>query len=284
MDTRASRLGLGAVCAALVLVSALGSCRGSPPGRGAPGPLAAPFPIRSAVAHSSDAVVVPLEDYLAGVLGGEVPLSWPADALRAQAVAARTYAVHQALARRAAPYDVTADTRSQVWRPGLAGDPRAVAAVRETAALVLAWGGSPLAAYYHSTCGGHTAAGGTVFDEGAAIPPLAGVPCEDCRGSAYYRWVGVRVEASELAAALASLGLPLAGTPTAVDPLETGPDGRATRVRVASDRGEVDLPGTALRRALGPERLRSTRFRARREGASAFVFEGGGWGHGVGLC
>ncbi|MCC8116696.1 MAG: SpoIID/LytB domain-containing protein [Planctomycetes bacterium] len=80
---------------------------------------------------------LPMEEYLYGVVAGEVPSNWPLEALRAQAVASRTFAYFEVKSRRNEEYDVHASTRSQVWRPSLAVEPQVRRAVDSTAGIVI---------------------------------------------------------------------------------------------------------------------------------------------------
>jgi stage II sporulation protein D len=219
---------------------------------------------------------VSMPDYLRGVLGGEMPSSWPLEALKCQAVAARTYVVARKQTRTKAPFDVYDDTRSQVY----VGVPNTGAtalckAVEETSGLVLAFEGSVLTAFFHSTCGGRTADVEEVFGKGGAAP-LQGVLCGNCQDSKYYRWSTV-FTAKDLSRLLGLSGV------TSIVLMEKTPSGRCREVTVRHARGETRLTGTALRQALGPEALRSTAFSVEpQDGGSRF--QGSGWGHGVGMC
>jgi len=128
------------------------------------------------------------EGYLAGVVGAEMPPGWPKEALKAQAIAARTYVVYEICRRgKKAAYDVVDSTASQVYRGVKAETDRTIEAVRNTTGQILTYRGKVVKAYYHSTCGGHTASAGSVWG-GHNIPPLAGVACDYCRDSKKYKW------------------------------------------------------------------------------------------------
>ncbi len=98
---------------------------------------------------------VAIEEYLKGVVCAEMYSGWPLEAYRAQAVAARSYALHERARRRAmsAPFDLEAGTRNQAYG-GAVVNPAVARAVTETRGVILSWAGTPLRAYYHSTCGG----------------------------------------------------------------------------------------------------------------------------------
>ncbi len=226
-----------------------------------------------------------VETYLAGVLGAEMPLGWPDEALQAQAIAARTYALDRAHRRRHEPYDLTADTSSQVYKGLDAEDPTAYRVVYETQGVVLTHRGKVFTPYFMSTCGGRTASAAKVFG-GEAPPPLGGVECGYCRASGRYRWPveGKKVSftQAELAGALRPRGLSF----DRIDRIESigkDPDGYATRVSLHSGGQTFTLSALDFRMALGPNNLLSTNFEAERKGET-FVFRGRGWGHGVGMC
>jgi len=115
-----------------------------------------------------DVLTLPLEEYLRSVVPAEMPASWPMEALKAQAVAARTYALHCQAQPRHRGAHLCATQHCQVWRPQ-SQHPRADEAIAATAGEVLLWRGEPICAMYSANCGGHT-------DDGNK-PYLRGVPC-----------------------------------------------------------------------------------------------------------
>ena len=128
-----------------------------------------------------------IEDYVRGVVAGEMPSGWPQEALRAQAVAARTYAL--ATSKDGDGFDQYADTRSQVYN-GIAGETAATdAAVAATASEIVAFAGKPIATYFFSTSGGRTENVENVFIGAAPAPYLTSVedPYDDA--SPRHTWV-----------------------------------------------------------------------------------------------
>jgi stage II sporulation protein D len=121
--------------------------------------------------------VVNLEDYLRGVVPNELsPQAFPQiEALKAQAVAARTYALSHVGDYASKGYDVCATPSCQVYRGQSSEYPLTDRAVEETAGIVATWRRRPIHAYYTSTCGGHTEEGGPIFDDDE--PYLRGVAC-----------------------------------------------------------------------------------------------------------
>ena len=126
-----------------------------------------------------------LERYLYGVIAAEMPASWPAEALKAQAVVARSYALRSL--RPGSSYDVFADVRSQVYRGVAAETAATTAAVRGTRARVVSAGGEVAQTFFFSTSGGRTATNEEAFG-GAPLSYLRSVddPHDDL--SPYHTW------------------------------------------------------------------------------------------------
>jgi stage II sporulation protein D len=199
-----------------------------------------------------------MDSYIRGVVAGEMPSSWPTEALKAQAVAARTYAL--ATRKTDGEFDQYPDTRSQVYR-GVTGESvRSDAAVRSTAGRVLTYAGVPAVTYYFSTSGGHTENVEYSFVGSLAKPWLVGVPDPYDTQSPYHRWT-VRTSAASLDRAL---GAP--GSFKRLRVLRRGVSPRVVRARVIGTRGSRVLTGPQVRAALG---LRDTWFTHYRVGSSA---------------
>jgi stage II sporulation protein D len=191
--------------------------------------------------------VVPLEGYLKGVVPSEMPSGWAAEALKAQAVAARSYA----LASRTpnAPFDVYGDVRSQVYLGLAAESPAASAAVDATKGQVVLSAGKVATTFFFSTSGGRTAAPGEVF-KGPTFPPyLVSVADPYDTASPYHDWGPTPVDVT---AAGKKLGL--AGRLTDLA-LELWPSGRVKKATATGLGTSVTVTGPQLRSLLG---LRST--------------------------
>ncbi|MNX35437.1 Amidase enhancer precursor [compost metagenome] len=214
---------------------------------------------------------VPLESYVAGVVSGEMPENWPLPALRAQAVLARTLALRGGDHAKYALCDLT---HCQVY----AGErrPEAVHVALETRGHVLTYRGSLIQPLFHSTCGGERVSNATIFG-GAPLPYLQEGLDPYCADSPHAaRWT-VRVLESELSRAL---GLPRV---EAVQVLSRSEGGWVAQLSVDGRQMTGYRFWQAVGRELGWGMLKSMRFAVRREG-NAYVFEGQGLGHGVGLC
>ena len=223
---------------------------------------------------------VDLEGYTRGVVPVEAVPSWPAAALEAQAVAARTYGLFQILRRGDAPFHVRAGVTDQKYGGYEEETGRTDAAVEATAGRVLRYDGQPFCAFYHACCGGHT--GDARYELDAEESPLRGVPCESCRKAAPKKLLAwtLRISCNELARRLKIPGL------RGLRLGDEGPDGRIRSVTLYRAAGEPRaLTGPRFRDRVGPGlgQLCSTRFRVKADG-DHFVFYGSGWGHGVGMC
>ena len=185
-----------------------------------------------------------LELYLQGVVPGEMPSVWPAEALKAQAVAARSYALASRVAGKS--FDVYADVRSQVYGGQSIEKPESSEAVLATAGETLLFAGKVATTFFYSTSGGRTAAAADVF--GKPVPYLVPVPDPYDSLSPYHRWGPLAIPAPTAARALAAPGLTDLVVTAAVS-------GRAKSLVAKTPRGDVAVTGTAARAALG---LRST--------------------------
>jgi stage II sporulation protein D len=226
---------------------------------------------------------VQLEDYLRGVLSKEAPDYWPPEALKAIAIAARTYALYQRFTKTGVHYDVTGDVMSQEYGGKSAEKHATSQAVRATAGQILLSGYRELfPTYYHSTCGGMTENGramGTAYD----IAPLKGqVRCELCQASPFYRWVR-RVPKVDVAWALRKSRFKAVGAVRAMRVIRRTLSGRASEIAITGAERSVRLSGYDFRALFGFDQIRSPQFTIIEDG-DAFLLDGRGWGHGVGLC
>ncbi|HEX6457806.1 MAG TPA: SpoIID/LytB domain-containing protein [Thermoleophilaceae bacterium] len=191
-----------------------------------------------------------LEQYLDAVVPSEMPAAWPLEALKAQALAARAYAIRSL--SPAAPFDVYADTRSQMYRGVTAEASRSTSAVHATRAYALFYGSGVAATYFSSSSGGRTAA----IDEewgGPAVPYLRSVSDPYDHVSPWHDWT-VTMTTSEAASRLGPL---LLGDLQGIAVTARNSSGRAATVQIRGSAGVVDATGVQVRTAL---RLRSTWF------------------------
>ncbi len=222
---------------------------------------------------------VDLEDYLASVLVREVPARWPMEVLKAQAIAARTYAVFQAAQRTSYDFDVTGDVSSQVYGGRSAERRRTNQAVDATRGQILAYQGQIFPAFFHAACGGHTEAARALW--AIDLPPLAGRPCPFDQHSPYATWTG-RVSLDHLAQQLRTEGVHV-GRLERVEATAWTSSGRLQRVRLVGSQDSHTMSAKDFRMLVGVNVMKSTLVSlAVQEGE--LILSGRGWGHGVGLC
>ncbi|MDP3789265.1 MAG: SpoIID/LytB domain-containing protein [Candidatus Omnitrophota bacterium] len=220
-----------------------------------------------------------VEDYISGVLYHEVSHLWPMEALKAQAIASRTFAVYKTIESIGKDYDLTSDIYSQVYGGRTSEKYRTNRAVRETAGKILVYKDKVLPAYFHATCGGHTEDASLLWN--ADLPPLKGRPCNYCSQSPHFKWVAT-MPLAEIERKLDAGGYKVKDIRDITIP-SRDTSGRVVIVNVISSLGTEKIPANKFRLALDPNRLRSTNFEISVRGRTV-IFNGRGWGHGVGMC
>ncbi|HEX9113831.1 MAG TPA: SpoIID/LytB domain-containing protein [Nitrospirota bacterium] len=220
-----------------------------------------------------------VEEYLQGVVASEIPHDWKYEALKAQAVAARTYALYQKKKAGRKAYHIVATVASQVYIGRRGERPRAAQAVRDTTGLVIEYNGELIPAFYHSSCGGHTENAYELW--GIDAPYLRGVDC-DCQEISRYGLWEKRIGKKQVIGAMRRLGY-AASDILGMDIKGITPAGRVREVVVSTPRGKTYVPAESLRAALGNSIIPSVFYELAVEGDEA-VFSGRGMGHGVGLC
>jgi stage II sporulation protein D len=222
---------------------------------------------------------VDLEEYVKGVVPGEVNSSWHPEMLKAQAVAARTYALYQQMLSAARDYDVVATVQDQVYKGKDGVDTAVLRAVDETRGLVLTYQQAPIYAAFSSTAAGLTEDAVNVWSKD--YPYLKGVECPFDLESPFYQWrASFRMD--KLEQSLRHQGY-VVGTITSIEPLAFSRGGRVAKLRVLHSEGELILRGEDLRKAVGYSIVPSTQFTIDSVGREV-VLSGYGAGHAVGMC
>jgi stage II sporulation protein D len=211
--------------------------------------------------------VLPLEDYVAAVLGGEMPVSFPLDALKAQAVAARTYAVRRKIETLDQPYHLGSGVLAQVYGGVHREDARTRAATEATRGEILTYELAPAEAYFHSSCGGRTESGLAALNRD--LPYLKSVDCP-CAHAAATHW-SLKLTEHDLENDFHQRG------GLSVESRST--TGRARRVHV----GERSVDAVSFRERVGYDKVKSLAFDVVKTG-NGFLLSGKGYGHGAGLC
>lgn len=222
---------------------------------------------------------LPLEDYLVGLINCEISSQWPMEAIKAQAVVARSYAVYQKEMRKNAIYDLESTVMDQVYEGCEIEDSRAGRGVKETAGEVLTYKGNVIQAFYHSNCGGHTESSENVW--GFSLPYMQGVDCSYCLATPSAKWEQT-IPLNKIESLLKGNGYQVAG----LLEIRTGKknrSGRVTDLTLIFAKGRLTISAVNFRKIIGYTVIKSTNFEARIAGDDA-VFTGIGYGHGVGLC
>jgi len=235
---------------------------------------------------------VRVEEYLKGVLPAELPRTFAFETYKAQAIAARTYALYEKFSRPGDTrlYDVMASEGSQVYKGRDVQTSQSDKAVDQTQGIVLVRdtprGSKIFPAYFSSTCGGQTQPARFLAAKAPDCPPLAGnVTCTTCVISPRHHWSETRLSADELTQQLNARQNTNFQKVDQITVLEAFPYGRMTKVRVTDITGQsVDLPAERFRLIAGPRTMLSTWCRIRKDGNIFVFYDGHGWGHGVGMC
>ncbi|HSM81408.1 MAG TPA: SpoIID/LytB domain-containing protein [Nodosilinea sp.] len=213
---------------------------------------------------------VDIEAYLYGVVGGEMPASWPQEALKAQAVAARSYAMYRRDRTQGQLFDVGGTTAHQVYRGLAAEAPSVQAAVNATQGQVLTYGGRIIEAVFHSSSGGYTENSEDIWQR--ATPYLRAVADYD-QEAPVFQW-SETFSTQQIEQRITGIGR-LTGVATE----RATPQGRIASIRLTGTQGTRTLTGTELRQALG---LRSSLCSLTLSGNTLRV-DGRGYGHGLGM-
>ncbi|MBI3996398.1 MAG: SpoIID/LytB domain-containing protein [Candidatus Omnitrophica bacterium] len=224
---------------------------------------------------------VELEDYLRGVLSKEAPDYWPPEALKAIAIAARTYALYQRFTKSQIDYDVSGDIMSQDYGGKTAEKIATTRAVKSTAGWIVMSQGKLFPTFYHSTCGGMTE-NGRVMGPFNIEPLRGGVTCRFCLASPFFSWQR-RLTKADVAWAVSKSRFGSIGPVGDIQVTKRTASGRVEELRILGARRTLVLSGYDFRSLFGFDRIRSPLFAVERV-ADGFVLDGHGWGHGVGMC
>jgi stage II sporulation protein D len=216
--------------------------------------------------------VVDLEEYLRGVVPAEMMAGWPLEALKAQAVASRTYTIVSLDPN--ADFDICATIDCQVYEGMASEHPRSDRAIAETAGLVLTYEGAFARTYYHADSGGSLASSQEVW--GLAVPYL-GARADVWATTPHRSWER-RLDSDLFIRALAARGYRV-GSVLSLRVTAYTDSGRARRAEISGTLGRATLSGATLTAVLREAGLKSTRFTM----VGDLVARGDGWGHGVGM-
>jgi stage II sporulation protein D len=213
---------------------------------------------------------VDLEAYLYSVLGSEMHANWPQEALKAQAVAARSFALYRRERGASNIYDVGANTGYQVYKGLATESPATQAAVHATKGQVLTYGNRVIEAVFHASSGGYTENVEDIWQR--PVPYLRSVPDFD-QSAPVFRW-SETFSTDQFQKRVVGIGRLQQAIPE-----RTTPRGRVVSIRLEGTDGSRVITGTELRRALN---LRSTLFTLSLDGNTVRI-DGRGFGHGIGM-
>lgn len=228
--------------------------------------------------------VLPVEKYLTGVVGSEMGTDWPLEALMAQSVASRSFAMRQL--RPEKPFDVSATITSQVYKSAENPERRVSIAVKNTEGMVLKHDGKILDSYFHSYCAGHTENPQKVWLGTAETPaPLKGIKDPYCSKAP------AKIKKQWSASVSESLILRMAKAKKSgvkkIKGLKTGKkdsSGRYSVLIAQTDIGNVEISANQLRIEAGPSLVKSTMISSVKKTKGGWTISGKGNGHGIGMC
>ena len=227
-------------------------------------------------------VHLPVDHYLYGVMGSEVPLSWPLNTLKAQAIASRTYFLFKR-AQSTSHYDVRSDILDQVFSIEAQHHKKILKAVDETHGMVMVDRKSKkiFPTYFHSDCGGHTSPESKVWRKPAALNKAVKDPY--CLSAKKNNW-SFALDKQKLMSVLHKTFL-LPKDTELVDVLPRLKAGKRAHIVdfLFSDNILKRISANELRKILGFGKLKSTNFKVENRW-NEIVFSGRGFGHGVGMC
>ena len=222
-----------------------------------------------------------LEEYVAGVVAGEMKKDWPKNAYGAQAIKARTFALRK--------IEDTADNtisaqheEAQAYKPENITD-EIRSAVEMTEGQVVTYNGEYIKAWFHSSAGGETTSAKVGLNYKKAEPKyIKSVQSPDDEAPADIKSWELNISTAELKEALQSQGV-TADQIQEVKIKERDQTGRIKKLEIKHDQGTTEMHGADFRMAVGPDKLKSTKVETITKQGNGFVFKGEGYGHGVGM-
>ncbi|MFH1860091.1 MAG: SpoIID/LytB domain-containing protein [bacterium] len=220
--------------------------------------------------------IIDLEEYLYGVVKCEMSESFPIEALKAQAIIARTFALSNLKKHQDKGYHLCPTVCCQVYNGVSAESKITTTAVDQTRSLVLSYENNLARTYYHSCCGGKTAP--FIWDKQGETPYLQSKNCPFCNHArnSSYSWTQ-RISFYELQKAFST------GEITNISVNGYDESGRAKTISICHGTGNSSINTNKFRNIMGYTRVKSTLFTIHNDGQGV-VFNGKGYGHGVGLC
>lgn len=221
--------------------------------------------------------ILPLEQYLAGIVNSEISSKWPLEAIKAQVVVSRTYALRKKIRNFTRPYDLNTSVLDQVYRGMRHVDQRSIDAVKATYGEVITYNHHLIQGFFFANSGGHTE--DASYFAGRQLPYIKGKPDPYSLNMPRGKW-SIKISQKRLTALLKRQNL-IKGKLQGITAAKISSGDRWLKVKLISDK-TVTIQGEHLRRLVGYNKLYSTKFTVTKRG-NYFIFNGGGSGHGVGM-
>lgn len=225
--------------------------------------------------------ILPLDEYVYGIIKHEISPKWPEEAVKAQIIAARTYALKNFAKHAKEGYDLCNTTDCQVYGGLESEDPVSNALVDATTGEILTYQSELISTPYHGFCGGYTEDPRNVWEGVTKVKYMQIKKCNFCKKAPRYNW-SARFDRAKIESILVANNLPV-GKITNIKVNDRSSSGRAIEIKITHKNGKVLLKANKFRLLLGSDVIRSAMFKIKKD-KDAYVFEGTGWGHGVGLC
>ncbi|MFQ3549012.1 MAG: SpoIID/LytB domain-containing protein [Armatimonadota bacterium] len=223
--------------------------------------------------------IIDLENYLCGVVPCEMPSHWHMEALKAQAVAARTYAIRNKLKFSEYGYNVCDTVMSQVYKGVDSENSRTNQAVRETKGLVISYNGELARVYYSADAGGMTQSFAEVF--GDNIPYLQSVNNPNDKDIRLWSY---SFSLSDLSKKLLDNKIAQISDIKEIKVSEMSKSGRVLKLDLIGENEKAQISGEMLRKILGYSQVKSTLFSLQINDNGIVELNGKGYGHGIGMC
>jgi len=225
-----------------------------------------------------------IENYLYGILPREVNPNWNAEALKAQAVVSRTYALRNMRRHMKDGFDLCTQTHCQVYGGVESEDLRTTLAVNNTRAEVLTFGGALAQTLFHASCGGHTENPDFVWVWERKSPAyLSGRRDTFCSDSPHNAWKNL-LSPSFIQKRLSKAGYTLGEIKNISATGGKDSSGRTKLLKIIHTGGTLTIPAPKFRLAVDPWLIKSVLFTGIVRYRDGYEFRGKGWGHGVGMC
>ena len=222
--------------------------------------------------------LTPLENYLYGVLPHEMHHTWALEALKAQAVAARTYTLKSIEKKAEEPFDLYSDVRSQMYKGSAQVYDSVKKAVDQTNGQVLSYKGELFFTYYHGNCGGGTDHVEIWNEKAPHIKPLAGASCKFDTHSKSFNF---SQDITKTVAEKFARSQGLKGSLKSIKIAKKTSTGRANLLVLKTANGSKQVRCADFRAYTG---IRSCKITKLTVGSTKVHVEGHGYGHGIGMC